>query len=52
MALTLESVASSLLLLPWSCWWTEVSGGPAWSLTPLQEEETWGQQLCTLWRQP
>lgn len=39
MASTLELVASSLLLLPWSCWWTEVSEGPAWSLNPLQEEE-------------
>lgn len=39
MALMLELVASSLLLLPWSCWWTEVSEGPAWSLNPLQEEE-------------
>lgn len=39
MASMLELVASSLLLLPWSCWWTEVSEGPAWSLNPLQEEE-------------
>lgn len=32
-------VASSLLLLPWSCWWTEVSEGPAWSLNPLQRQK-------------
>ena len=32
-------MASGLLLLPWSCWWTEASEDPALSLNPLQEQK-------------